>query len=245
VICLRGRSLSIALLTAVSLAIAALLPGCIRATAGTGPAHLTSTEPRYVRVILTQDGGLTMLAAFDESAGTRTGYDTVWVDLNLSGEFEADERFSGRAGIAGGKGAALHFPTVPISIAYAAGSAGQEQPSEVLFTRGADGRHFKATFTTRMAEGVATWRYAFTDSFAPSLDRSRAPEVGGPGKPSLSFITRTGDGQLRAGIKLASSAEAIEITRSGLPIMATLTVKQADGKTAYKRTDSLASFGFG
>ncbi len=51
----------------------------------------SSQKPLYAKIALTRDASGVLLLAFDESAGTGGGYDTIYADVNLNGNL-ADEK---------------------------------------------------------------------------------------------------------------------------------------------------------
>ncbi len=99
-----------------------------------------SKKPRYIKVVLTEDGAKTLSVVFDESRGTAAGYDVLYADVNFNGRFEETEKLAASVRRVSST-TCYEFPPIEVAVLYNEKAEGISSPSQVSFT------HYRYSYT--------------------------------------------------------------------------------------------------
>ena len=208
------------------------------------PVKFVSAKPAYAALALTADGQKVLLLAFDESAGTGKGYDTVYADTNFNNVIEAAEKVKPQGDVT-----SSYAAYTPLAFSFGYNKFGQdvEQPLALTLTRVplpyGGGSGFAASLTARLKQDTAAWEYTFRGDLQLAMDRKDV--VVASAKPLTTQVTtRPGDG-LGIAVRLAAGDFSISCySPEGSP-QVRLLVKNANGQTVSDATMPLDRLGFG
>lgn len=238
-----------------------------------GPAKFRSAKPLYVRLALNEDRSKVLLAAFDESKGTGSGYDLMYVDADFSGTFERIERVktmtpprvqrieeevlltfvSGRSTRRPASASMLRtalFPAVKINVPYNSKATGMSEPCRVKFVCETRGGRSSLTVsqTVRMRGEGTIWAYEFSGQVNPSSDLKKAKVCRLDVEPRLKIETRPDkkkQGQIGIGLDLLSGSHELSATKGDQPLQAQVEIQAPGGKVVHRGKEKLSQFGFG
>jgi hypothetical protein len=224
------------------------------------PAY-RSTKPLYAAVVLDEAGTKVLTLAFDESAGTGKGYDTLYADVNVNGDLTDDKTMRGNRSGPRGSSSTCSFPFT-MDVPYNEKSKGVEKPWEFyvdfheytptkLFglVRGQTQRYLSIGGKLRLKDEAGEWEYSFSSGLPPAETRDAASPIGFRGKPALRVMTQP-DRQKEGNTGIAAylTLDPIILSqclKAGQPVKAHVLVKNEEGKTVHSEDVSHDKLTFG
>jgi len=224
------------------------------------PAY-RSTKPLYAAVVLDEAGTKVLTLAFDESAGTGKGYDTMYADLNVNGDLTDEKAIGGNRSGLRGSSSTCSFPFT-MDVPYNEKSKGVEKPWELyvdfheytptrLFglVRGQTQRHVSIGGKLSLKDEAGEWQYSFSSGMQPAETRDAASPIGFRGKPVLRVMTQP-DRQKEGNTGIAAylSLDPVvlfQCLKAGQPVKAHVLVKDVQGKTLHSEDVSHDKLTFG
>jgi len=224
------------------------------------PAY-RSKKPLYAAVVLDEAGTKVLTLAFDESAGTGKGYDTLYADVNVNGDLTDEKAIGGnRLGLRGSS-STCSFPFT-MDVPYNEKSKGVEKPWELtvaiheytpsrLFglVRGQTQQQVSIDGRMRLKDEAGEWQYIFSFGMQPAEDSAAASPIRFRGKPVLRVMTQP-DRQKEGNTGIAAylSLDPVVLSqclKAGQPVKAHVLVKDAQGKTVHSEDVSHDKLTFG
>ena len=224
------------------------------------PAY-RSTKPLYAKLVLDEGGTKVLTLAFDESAGTGKGYDTLYADINVNGNLTDDKPMRGNRSGPRGLFSTCSFPFI-LDVPYNEKSKGVEKPWELyvglneytptkLFglIRGQTQRHVSIGGKLRLKDEAGEWEYSFSSTMQPAETRDAASPIGFRGKPVLRVMTQP-DRQKKGNTGIAANLSLdpiilFQCLKAGQPVKAHVLVKDKEGKTVHSEDVSHYKLSFG
>jgi hypothetical protein len=232
----------------------------------TASRRYKSARPQYARLALNEDGLKRLCVVFDESKGTGSGYDVLYVDVNFDGAFEDVEKSECNTLQHQGKVISSSFAPVELSVPYdgnpesragwrvafgyhapsarspAAKSVWVSQPSSPSVG------DFHITGILSVPMGDALWSYFVSGDVETSnkLETASVWRVCPP--PELKVETRPDGrkkGNLGIGLQLATDENDLLCKKDGAPVRARVEVKTPNGKVVHRGEETLDKFVFG
>lgn len=199
--------------------------------------ELVSATPRYMTIILPEFGGKGVSVVFDESAGTGKGFDTIYVDANLDGTFDADEKLTADPekiinGVMSPLGSADIKPAGEMPFAY-----------NIAFQYAQVSKHdfFSASVTRNMESNGRKWSFQYAGEIVPSKSKDK-PLMYKP-VAALKPILKAGPYGRATGI--IAVLKSGDITVASPDITVDLQVKNPAGKIIREDKGSLDKYGYG
>lgn len=223
------------------------------------PAY-RSAKPLYAAFVLDAAGTKVLTLAFDESAGTGKGYDTLYADLNANGDLTDDNAM--KANRSGPRGSSICLFPFTLDVPYNDKSKGVEKPWELyvrlneytptrLFglVRGETQRYLSISGRLRLKDEAAEWDYSFSSGMQLAETRDAASPIGFRGKPALKIMTQP-DRQKEGNTGIAAylSFDPVNLSqclKAGQPMNAHVLVKNKEGKTVHSEDATEDKLRFG
>jgi hypothetical protein len=209
------------------------------------PVKFISAKPAYDAITLTGDEKKVLLLAFDESAGTGTGYDTVYADANFNNVIEATEKVAVQ-----GDATASYVTYEPLNFDFGYNDAAQglDKPLVLTLSRAPQptggGNGFSASLSARLKQDDVAWEYTFRRNMQLFMDRKDV--LPHSTRPLTTLVTtRPGGAGLGIAVRLAAGDFSISCySPQGSP-QVRLVVKNEAGETVSDATMPLDRLGFG
>ncbi len=236
---------------------------CFSAELTKQPAY-RSGKPLYAKFVLDEGGTKVLTLAFDESAGTGKGYDTMYADLNVNGDLTDEKAMKGTLLKRGGSSHTCSFPPLTVDVPYNDRSKAVEKPWELSISihedtpsrlfglvRGQTQRQVWIDGKIRLKDEAGEWQYNFSSAMQPAEQLAEASSIANRGKPVLRVMTQP-DRQKKGNTGIAAylSVELgylflFQCLKAGQPVKAHVLVKDAQGKTVHSEDISHEKLRFG
>ncbi len=220
-----------------------------------------SEKPLYAKFILNEAGSKVLTLAFDESAGTGKGYDTIYADLNLNGDLTDDKAIKGTLQRRGGSSLSCSFSPFVVDVPYNEMSKGVEKPWEIavglhedrqsrLFglVRGELQRRLFIGPKMHLKDESGEWQYSFSIWTQPAETLAAASPIALRGKPMLWVETKP-DPQKKGNTGIAAylrlDVQMFQCLKAGQPLKAHVLVKDDQGNTVHSDDVGLEKLFFG
>ena len=208
------------------------------------PVKFVSDKPMFVKLALSAEKAPLVGVAFDESKGTGKGYDTVYVDANANGVFEASEKHAAESGA----GPTNFVVPLPGSLFAATVKDKTVQTTAgvrfMLYAMGTK-PSLMTTLNLSLKQAAGVWDYSLTASGAtPGTRASEAPVLhAGP----LTLVPTIRPGA-RCGLAARLAAGDFSLSCSGPDGGASniaILIKSQSGQTVHQDSVPLGRLGFG
>ena len=201
--------------------------------------ELVSANPRYVSIVLPEFSGRSVSVIFDESAGTGKGYNTVYVDANLNGRIDQDEKYSAPSDDPEYDGVVTHsFPFIALNLAQKKAVSYQITFFYVL-------DHGKESFIIDVDKVLQyknkTWHVIYSGDVKPSKSSDK-PLLFKPIQAPKASV-KSGPSEKATGIAISLASGVVDVLSSNITV--NLVLKNSSGKIVKKASGSLDKFGFG
>lgn len=230
-------------LTILSLVIAAVL--VTAASAQPEAVKFVSAKPLFLKLAMGGGEQAPVVAVgFDESKGTGSGYDLVYIDTNGNGVLEATEKYAAESGA----GAANFNVNLPATLFPAPVGEGIEKAVAarfLVYSLGNLNPSVMVNLNLRLTQGDQVWNYSLSSSGAtPAGSLKEAPVLhAGP----LQIVPTVRPGA-SCGIAARLQANDFSLNCAG-PAGAisnvTIRIQSAGGQVAHQETVPLGRLGFG
>jgi hypothetical protein len=218
--------------------------------------NYTSERPLFARISLTEDGSKVLAVAFDESQGTKKGYDVVCVDITADGKVEKSGRLRAKVKSVTSGPYRLYctFPPIRTGIPYNEEAEKVAAPSSISFrytkyaTEKAQREYFYLDAAIMLKADSADWTYMFRGVIQPSEDRQKARLIDFAQAPELKITTRPDPnkkGNLGIGLDLSVRELDLLCMKGGVSPKAHVTIKDADGEAIHRASADIRQFAFG
>jgi hypothetical protein len=227
-----------------------------------------SEKPLYAKVALNEDGSKVLSVMFDESQGTRRGYDVLYADANFSGRFEPDEKRAAKTeeGVRTPDFAYLSwsFPPLALDMSYDRDGRRVTHPCQLIFHYRKQPIEFRTSYAivgplpTReefsvsldfgLQQDSAEWQYSLRRNIHTSDSLDKASLCLFDRKPKVKITTQpSGRQQGNLGIKLdlVCDESVFQCLREGRPTGVHVEIKSVDGKVVHQGDAPLSQFWFG
>lgn len=212
----------------------------------------TSRKPLYVKFALTKDGSKILSVVFDESRGTGTGYDVVYVDPTFSGNLGHARKVKARVKKQP-QGLSCFFPLIDFDLPPRAGTGARSGSSalELRYFKRSARQYFHAETFVSIRQGSTTWRYFFADTLNPAGSLAKAPVWRRLSQcPKLEIETKPDrrkgrEGCLGLALSVLGDGNAIGLTKGLRAPIARVEIKKPNGEAVHKLALPIDKFGFG
>lgn len=219
-----------------------------------GTATYKSERLLFGKVSLTEDGSRVLSVVLDESGGTRTGYDVLYADVNLNGEFEESERFAAAATQRHGTWlASSSFAPVNLSVPYNKKAEGIADRCQVSlgyrqYPRHGVAEEISVTVRFKLRGSNTEWEFVFSGGVKPakSLEKASVWSVGE--KPTLGVFAGPDGyrkGNLGLGLNFAAGENKLQCWKGGQPVKAQAVIRRPGGEVVHKGEATPDKFSFG
>jgi len=224
------------------------------------PAY-RSTKPLYAAVVLDEAGTKVLTLAFDESAGTGKGYDTMYADLNVNGDLTDEKAIGGNRSSLRGSSYTCSFNPFTVDVPYNEKSKGVEKPWELTFNyyqftrtklfglvRGETYRQSSFEGQVRLKDESWVWQYSFSSSVELAKSLAEASPIAFRGKPMLQVETKR-DPQKKGNTGIAAhlrmDTNLFRCFKGDQPITGHVEIKDEEQKTVHSEDVSSDRLVFG
>lgn len=224
------------------------------ATQSAGTTLFKSERLLFAKVALTEDASRVLFVAFDESGGTRTGYDLLCADVNFNGKFEETERFAASAtDRKNGWLASSSFAPIKLDLPFNKKAQGIENPCQVSlgyrqYPRHGVAEEISVTARFKLRENDTEWEFAFSGGVKPAKSLEKASVWSAQSKPTLAlFASPDGyrKGNLGLGLNFAAGENKLECWKAGQPVKAQAIIRKPDGEVVHRGEATPDKFSFG
>ncbi len=227
-----------------------------------------SEKPLYAKVALNEDGSKVLSVMFDESQGTRTGYDALYADANFNGRFEPDEKRAAKTeeGVRTPESVYLSwsFPPLSADVSYDRNGRRGTHPCQATFHYRKEAidfgvllpivgplptrEEFSVSLDFALRQDSAEWQYSLRRSIQTLDSLEKAPLCRLDRKPKVKITTQPSGrqkGNLGIKLDLTCGESAFQCLREGRPTGVHVEIKSLDGEVVHRGDAPLSQFWFG
>lgn len=224
------------------------------------PAY-RSKKPLYAAVVLDEAGTKVLTLAFDESAGTGKGYDTLYADVNVNGDLTDEKAIKGTLLGQGGWRVSCAFSPIVVDVPYNEKAKGVAEPWRLTFNyyqftrtklfglvRGETYRQSSFEGQVRLKDESWVWQYSFSSSVELAKSLAEASPIAFRGKPMLQVETKR-DPQKKGNTGIAAhlrmDTNLFRCFKGDQPITGHVEIKDEEQKTVHSEDVSSDRLVFG
>jgi len=216
------------------------------------PPELRSATPHFAQLVAAPYYQTALWLIFDESRGTGSGYDLLYVDFNYDGRIGQGELAHGQ-GRTAGEVTVVYFPPFGVPAPDGLQQAPGDKPRVQVTFYNVQGRDYVRASSTVRISGASgrpddSWQYAITGQLRTGPSADQAPLTAFRGEPSLQVVARA-DAKNRSAIGIGLTAmlggnACTPRSMQGSPD-ATIVVRNQAGQIVHQASKSLDTFCFG
>jgi hypothetical protein len=208
----------------------------------------------YGKVALTEDGSKVLSVVFDESGGTRSGYDLLFADVDFDGEFEKSERFAAaNTNRHGSWLASSSFAPIHLNVPYSRKAEGVSNPCEVSlgylqYPRHGVAEEISIVARFRLRQKGAQWEFAFSGGTKPAKSPEKASVWRVQDKPRMAVFARPDGyrkGNLGVGLTLTAGENKLECRKADQLVKVHVEIKTPEGEIVHRGDATPDRFTFG